>query len=165
MGVLASAAVFATYHWSTSSSGAGAGEGALAGAAQQLLARDTRPASQDTRPASQAGAQDACRVQLSASCPMTREDASERFTKIYQDQEWGKEDYSHTLSGGGSTVIGAFECIYHLEPKFRELGIKSVADVPSGDCGWQFAISTINTADAYFGGASPPPFPGAYRSA
>lgn len=137
VGVLAAAALFAIYEWSEASS--------QAAGAMQLLAKATRPASV-------AGAQDACRVQLSTSCPVTREDAFEEFTSIYKEKKWGKEDYSHTLSGGGSTVIGAFECIIKLEPKFRELGIKSVADVPSGDCGWQFAISTINTADAYFGG-------------
>ncbi len=34
----------------------------------------------------------------------------------------------------------------------RELKITSIADVPSGDCGWQFALTTINSAQAYFGG-------------
>ena len=47
---------------------------------------------------------------------------------------------------------GAFETITHLEPQFRELNVKSIADVPSGDYGWQFAMTTINSAQVYFGG-------------
>jgi len=47
---------------------------------------------------------------------------------------------------------GAFETNTQFEPKFRELNITSIADVPSGDCGWQFALTTINSAQAYFGG-------------
>ena len=95
---------------------------------------------------------DACRVELLSSCDSARTDVASRFTHIYNSAIWGTSPSSHTRSGSGSTVKGAFETILNLEPKFRELNITSIADVPSGDCGWQFALKTINTAEAYFGG-------------
>lgn len=93
-----------------------------------------------------------CRVQLMSACDSRRNDASSQFTHIYKTDVWGTSPSSHTRSGSGSTIKGAFETIVHLEPKFREFNITAVADVPSGDCGWQFALTTINTATAYFGG-------------
>jgi hypothetical protein len=74
------------------------------------------------------------------------------FTNTYRHAGWGVSESSHTPSGSGSTIKGAFEAITHFEPKVRELNITSIADVPSGDCGWQFALTTINSAQAYFGG-------------
>lgn len=94
----------------------------------------------------------ACRVQLGSRCSAGRPDVANRFTNIYKSADWGTSPSSHTRSGSGSTITGAFETITKLEPKFRELNITAIADVPSGDCGWQFALSTINAADAYFGG-------------
>lgn len=93
-----------------------------------------------------------CRVALTHSCHSDRESALDSFTRVYQTALWGTSESSHTRSGAGSTIMGAFETIMQLEPKFRELNITSIADVPSGDCGWQFALTTINSAEAYFGG-------------
>ena len=93
-----------------------------------------------------------CRVKLLSTCSLGRSDVSNVFTSIYKTAGWGTSSSSHTRSGSGSTMKGAFETIVNLEPKFRELNITSIADVPSGDCGWQFALTTINAADAYFGG-------------
>ena len=76
VGVLAAVALFAIYELNEASS--------QAAGAMQLLAKATRPASL-------AGAQDACRVQLSTSCPVTREDAFEEFTSIYKEDKWGNE--------------------------------------------------------------------------
>ena len=93
-----------------------------------------------------------CRVQIVSECNTGRTHAADQFTNIYRNELWSTYPSSHTRSGGGSTIQGAFETIINLEPKFRELNITSIADIPSGDCGWQFALTTINTAQAYFGG-------------
>jgi hypothetical protein len=93
-----------------------------------------------------------CRVQLVSACDTGRTNAADQFTSIYRNAVWGTSPSSHTRSGSGSNVQGAYETIVNLEPKFRELNVTSIADVPSGDCGWQFALTTINSAQAYFGG-------------
>jgi len=93
-----------------------------------------------------------CRIALTSSCESPRNDAVQSFTNVYRSAAWGSSESSHTLSGSGSTTKGAFETITQFEPKFWELNITSIADVPSGDCGWQFALTTINSAQAYFGG-------------
>lgn len=93
-----------------------------------------------------------CQVELTGVCDSPRGDAVQSFTHVYRSAMWGTSLSSHTRSGSGSTMKGAFETITQLEPLFRELNITSVADVPSGDCAWQFAMTTINSAQAYFGG-------------
>jgi hypothetical protein len=93
-----------------------------------------------------------CRVQIASACDTGRTHAVDQFTAIYRNAVWGVHPSSHTRSGSGSAMQGAFETIVNLDPKFRELNITSIADIPSGDCGWQFALTTVNTAQAYFGG-------------
>lgn len=91
-------------------------------------------------------------VQLTTSCASARRGVADIFTDIYRTEKWGTSPSSHTRSGTGSTIQGAFETIVNLEPKLVELNISSIADVPSGDCGWQFSLPSINAAHAYFGG-------------
>jgi len=94
-----------------------------------------------------------CSVNLTSSCLLARSNVASAFTDIYISGEWvSLSPSSHTRSGSGSTIQGAFETIVNLEPKLRELNISSIADIQSGDCGWHFALPSINTAQAYFGG-------------
>jgi len=94
-----------------------------------------------------------CSVKLTSSCVSARSNVASAFTDIYISGKWESlSPSSHTRSGSGSTIQGAFETIVNLEPKLRELNISSIADIPSGDCGWQFALPSVNTAQAYFGG-------------
>ena len=93
-----------------------------------------------------------CAVKLTTSCESARLNVAAIFTDIYRTKKWGTSSSSHTRSGTGSTIQGAFETIVSLEPKLVELNISSIADVPSGDCGWQFSLPSINAAQAYFGG-------------
>jgi hypothetical protein len=93
-----------------------------------------------------------CGVKLASECGQSRSSAAEKFANIYRYKKWGSSPHSHTLSGSGSTIQGAFETIINLGPKLRELNITAIADVPSGDCGWQFALPEINAAEIYFGG-------------
>ena len=87
-----------------------------------------------------------CCAQLAFACDSRRHDASSAFTKITHRMNGELHRHSHTRSGWGSTTKGAFEtiAIWNPKPKFRELNITVVADAPSGDCGWQFAMYQRN---------------------
>jgi hypothetical protein len=99
------------------------------------------------------GATGACRVELaSPPCESPRRQEQESFTAVYKKQVWGTTHGSHTRSGSGSTIRGAFDTIFELENFMQEHNITSIADVPSGDCGWQFSVASINAARCYFGG-------------
>lgn len=110
------------------------------------------PPSYEPTPSLMALSSETCSVKLMSSCSSSRSSVASAFSDIYRSGTWGTSPSSHTRSGSGSTIQGAFETIVNLEPKFRELNITSIADIPSGDCGWQFALPSINTALAYFGG-------------
>ena len=93
-----------------------------------------------------------CRVELVHLCESPRIEEQEAFSNIYANSVWGTWGGSHTKSGGGSTLGGAYDTMFNFEKYFAELNITSIADIPSGDLGWQFGVTAINTAEAYFGG-------------
>lgn len=76
-----------------------------------------------------------CRVELASSCHSKRSQQEQAFSSIYNDSAWGTREKSHTKSGWGSSIRGAFDTIENLEGLFTQLNVSSIADVPSGDCG------------------------------
>jgi len=89
-----------------------------------------------------------CRVEILSTCNSSRLEQQAVFTDTYKHASFGVDDshFIHERSGTGSTLHGAFDLIWRLENFMYEHNITSVADVPSGDLGWQFAIHPINTA-------------------
>ena len=93
-----------------------------------------------------------CRVQVDP-CTTFNEYSTQVFSAHYKTGFWGTQNASHTLSGGGSSMRGAFDWIGGLTTFFDEhRELQSIADIPSGDVGWQMAVRHLNTAKAYFGG-------------
>ncbi|CAF0916972.1 unnamed protein product [Rotaria sordida] len=92
---------------------------------------------------------------LDSQCETENNDSSalsrtKKFDEIFDKRYWGSKE---SLSGGGSTLEGAFDWIRHLRSLFYHLPIRSVADVPCGDTYWQFSLQEINTIEqVYFGG-------------
>lgn len=82
--------------------------------------------------------------------------AAHRFDEIYARQSWGsrvQELGTHTKSGLGSDMKGAFDWITGLTKFFNQNPeLQTIADIPSGDMGWQMAVRHLNTAKLYFGG-------------
>lgn len=82
--------------------------------------------------------------------------AAHRFDEIYARQAWGsrvQELGTHTRSGLGSDMKGAFDWITGLTKFFNQNPeLQTIADIPSGDMGWQMAVRHLNTAKLYFGG-------------
>eukprot|EP00913_Durusdinium_trenchii_P029774 g27900.t2 len=82
--------------------------------------------------------------------------AAEKFDQIYARNGWGSrisELGTHTRSGLGSDLKGAFDWISGLNKFFNQNPeLQIIADIPSGDIGWQMAVRHLNTAKLYFGG-------------
>lgn len=91
-----------------------------------------------------------CRVQHALPCSVPLTEARRRFEETYERRIWGAD--RRTRSGAGSTIAGAFDWVGHLTNFMKDHLIRSVADIPCGDVGWQFAVHEINEAEAYVGG-------------
>eukprot|EP00755_Sulcionema_specki_P017210 Sspe_Gene.1092::Locus_370_Transcript_2_2_Confidence_0.750_Length_2270::g.1092::m.1092 len=93
-----------------------------------------------------------CKVDITGSCPMGRTAAASSFDRIYRTAFWSTVETSHTRSGLGSNMFGAFDTIIHLTKFMKEHNVTTIADIPCGDLGWQNSVRSINAATAYFGG-------------
>ena len=82
--------------------------------------------------------------------------AAQTFGDIYARNSWGSRQQelgTHTRSGIGSDMKGAFDWITGLTKFFNQYPeLQTIADIPSGDMGWQMAVRHLNTAKLYFGG-------------
>lgn len=82
--------------------------------------------------------------------------AAQTFGDIYVRNSWGSREQelgTHTKSGKGSDMKGAFDWITGLTKFFNQYPeLQTIADIPSGDMGWQMAVRHLNTAKLYFGG-------------
>ena len=89
-------------------------------------------------------------------CAKLMADAARRFEDINAQEAWGsrkQELGTHTKSGLGSDMMGAFDWITGLTKFFNQNPeLQPIADIPSGDMGWQMAVRHLNTAKLYFGG-------------
>lgn len=69
------------------------------------------------------------------------------FTRVYQTNSWGS---SESRSGGGSTFQSTANIWRLMGLVFKAYGIKSLLDIPCGDCHWQNLIPGFNDT-AYLG--------------
>ena len=116
-------------------------------ASNQGLALPARGRAQRRRPECH---DDPRRVVVANPCAMSNSSSTSKFEEIYVTSAWGGD--AQTRSGPGSTLCGAWDWIQALAHFLPDHNITTVADVPSGDCGWQFAVHGLNAAVAYIGG-------------
>ena len=87
---------------------------------------------------------------------MVTSSSAQAFDKIYARNVWGSRSNelgTHTRSGLGSDMKGAFDWITQLSKFFVQYPeLQTIADIPSGDIGWQMAVRHFNTVKLYFGG-------------
>lgn len=64
---------------------------------------------------------------------MINKELENRFTQIAINNEWGSKE---SVSGSGSEVIATHKLRYELIYILEKYNIKSILDLPCGDCNW-----------------------------
>lgn len=80
-------------------------------------------------------------------CKLSKMNPEEVFTEIYRKNGWGD---SESLSGTGSNLAQTGSLKFELPRLFKELGIKTVLDIPCGDYYW---MNQVDLGDVKYAGA------------